>query len=47
MDAFPITSEPFTPVRELEKRNKGYLKQVEEKLKNAPDSLQKKPVKVI
>lgn len=33
MDAFPITSQPFTPVAELEKRNQGYLKQVQEKLK--------------
>lgn len=47
MDEFPITPKPFVPVYELEKRNKGYLKQVEEKMKNASDSLQKKPVKVI
>lgn len=30
MKDFPITTEPFTPVKELEKRNKAHLKKVEE-----------------
>jgi hypothetical protein len=35
---FPLTSEPFTPVRELEKRNQAHLKKVQDALQRA-DSL--------
>jgi hypothetical protein len=35
---FPLTSVPFTPVRELEKRNQAHLKKVQDALQLA-DSL--------
>jgi hypothetical protein len=35
---FPITSVPFTPVKELEKQNKAHLKKVAEAL-SLSDSL--------
>jgi hypothetical protein len=38
MKDFPITTVPFTPVKELEKKNKAHLKKVEEAL-NMSDSL--------
>jgi hypothetical protein len=38
MKDFPITTVPFTPVKELEKKNKAHLKKVEEALK-VSDSL--------
>lgn len=38
MKDFPITSEPFTPVKTLEKRNKEHLKKVEEAMQRV-DSL--------